>query len=287
MRQDSTRRAFLTCATGALTSFALAANARADVPGGKSYSWDAFPPTGDREDFINWMQTHRGEQPIFLTQRWERYIALRAGGNLLDAQHARAFLLTPREEFVLRRDIERAYESTYLDIGFGSTISGPQVVARMTSALDVHRDDRVLEIGTGSGYQSAYLANLSDRVWTVEIVKELWQRARSVYDRLIAQGYVEYKSIASMHADGYEGWQEAGPFDKIIVTCGIDHVPPPLMLQLKPGGTMVIPIGPPSAHHVMKIAKTQMPNRSISMIRTDIFGGMAMRFVPLKRAEGV
>ena len=136
------------------------------------------------------------------------------------------------------------YDVDYLDIGFGVTISGPHLVGRMTSSIDVKMGEKVLEIGTGSGYQSAYLSNLTDKVWTIEIIKPLAERTRGVYDALIERGYTEYKAIKSKNADGYYGWEEAAPFDKIIVTCGIDHIPPPLLQQLKPDGIMVIPVGP-------------------------------------------
>ena len=109
--------------------------------------------------------------------------------------------------------------------------------------------EKVLEIGTGSGYQSAYLSNLTDKVWTIEIIKPLAERTRGVHDALIARGYTEFKSINSKQADGYYGWEENAPFDKIIVTCGIDHIPPPLLQQLKTGGIMVIPVGPGRAAH--------------------------------------
>ena len=105
----------------------------------------------------------------------------------------------------------------------------------------------MLEIGTGSGYQSALLTYLTSRVYSIEIIPELAARTRGVYDRLIAAGYHEYADIATRSADGYYGWAEAAPFDKIIVTCGIDHIPPPLLQQLKPDGIMVIPVGPPGA----------------------------------------
>ena len=95
--------------------------------------------------------------------------------------------------------------------------------------------------------QSAYLANLTENTYTIEIIKPLGDRTRSLYDKLIDKGYTEFKHIKSKVADGYYGWEEAGPFDKIIVTCGIDHVPPPLLQQLKPSGVMVIPVGPPGA----------------------------------------
>ena len=144
------------------------------------------------------------------------------------AQRAR-LSLTPRDEFVLKRDIGRAYERDFHDIGFGVTISGPLVVSRMTSTIDVQTGEKVLEIGTGSGYQSGYLANLTDKVWSIEIIKPLAERTRGIYDALIERGYTEFKSITSKNADGYYGWEEAAPFDKIIVTCGIDHIPPPLL----------------------------------------------------------
>ena len=122
----------------------------------------------------------------------------------------------------------------------------------------------MLEIGTGSGYQSAYLANLTDKVYTIEIIKPLAERTRGIYDELIDKGYTEFQAIKTKTADGYYGWEEAAPFDKIIVTCGIDHVPPPLLQQLKPGGIMVIPVGPPGAQRVLKVVKTQAADGSIT-----------------------
>ena len=125
----------------------------------------------------------------------------------------------------------------------------------MTSSIDVKPGDKVLEIGTGSGYQSAYLSHLTDKVWSIEIIKPLAERTRGTYDELIGKGYNEFKGITSKNADGYYGWAENAPFDKIIVTCGIDHIPPPLLQQLKPGGIMVIPVGPPGAQRVLKVEK--------------------------------
>ena len=127
----------------------------------------------------------------------------------------------------------------------------------------MHRGDKVLEIGTGSGYQSAYLSNLTDKVFSIEIIKPLAARTRALYDRLIGEGYSEYKAITTRNADGYYGWKEEAPFDKIIVTCGIDHIPPPLLQQLKPGGVMVIPVGPPGAQHVLKVVKQQSRRRRV------------------------
>ena len=169
--------------------------------------------------------------------------------------------MTPREKFVLKQNLGRAYDHAFLDIGFGVTISGPHIVGRMTSNIDPKHGEKVLEIGTGSGYQSAYLSHLTDKVYTIEIIKPLAERTRGIYDQLIKDGYTEYSTITSKAADGYYGWEEVAPFDKIIVTCGIDHVPPPLLQQLRPNGIMVIPVGPPGAQRVLKVVKIRKPGR--------------------------
>jgi protein-L-isoaspartate(D-aspartate) O-methyltransferase len=247
---------------------------------------ELMPPMASRESFVNWMREARGEDPEFLRQRWDRFEVLVANRDLVDERNKRAFLMTPREEFVLKHDRYRAYEHAFLDIGFGVTISGPHLVGRMTSAIDLARDEKVLEIGTGSGYQSAYLANLTDKVWTIEIVRPLADRTRGIYDALIAAGYTEYKAITTKQADGYYGWEDAAPFDKVIVTCGVDHIPPPLLQQLKLGGIMVIPVGPPGAQHVLKVTKDDAPDGSIRISRSDIFGGRIVPFVPLTKLEG-
>jgi len=187
---------------------------------------------------------------------------------------------------VLKQNQGRTYEHAFLDIGYGVTISGPHVVSRMTTNIDVKLGEKVLEIGTGSGYQSAYLANLTDKVWTVEIIKPLAERTRGVYDALIDKGYGEYKAINAKSADGYYGWEEAGPFDKIIVTCGIDHIPPPLLQQLKPEGLMVIPVGPPGAQHVLKVVKHAGTDGSVTVTRSDIYNGHIIPFVPFTSLVG-
>jgi protein-L-isoaspartate(D-aspartate) O-methyltransferase len=152
---------------------------------------------------------NRDENPRILAARWDRYVFLRANNDFINARNGRALLLTPRDEFVLKRDIGRAYERDLHDIGWGVTISGPLVVSRMTSTIDVQMGAKVLEIGTGSGNQSAYLSNLTDKVWTIEIIKPLAERTRGIYDDLIGRGYTEYKSINTKNTDGYYGWEEA------------------------------------------------------------------------------
>jgi len=177
------------------------------------------------------------------------------------------------------------YDVNYHDIGFGVTISGPRVVGRTTSTIDVKMGEKVLEIGTGSGYQSAYLSNLTDKVWSIEIIKPLAERTRSRYDALIERGYSEYKSITSKNADGYYGWEEEAPFDKIIVTCGIDHIPPPLLQQLKPNGIMVIPVGPPGAQHLLKVVKESGSAGQVAIKRSDIYNGRPVPFVAFTKMQ--
>ncbi len=252
--------------------------ARANVPA--PYDWDASPPTASREAFVAWMVKNRGEDPNFLGQRYDRYLKLVAGKDLWDASVVRAYLMTPREEFVTHDNLARAYEGHFLNIGFGVTITGPHSVCRMTNTLNIKRTDKVLEIGTGSGYQSAVLSNLTPNVFSIEIIPPLAQRTRALYDSLIARGYSEYAAIATKNADGYYGWPEQAPFDKIIVTCGIDHVPPPLLQQMKPDGIMVIPVGPPGAQHVLKVIKKINADGSITAVRSDIYYGQIQPFVP-------
>jgi protein-L-isoaspartate(D-aspartate) O-methyltransferase len=242
---------------------------------------DMSPPLNDKAAFVEWMAKNRGEEPKYLERRFDRYREVLKFNDLWTPAEKRAFLMTPREEFVLPQDKDEAYVGHYLDIGFGVTITPPGTMGRMTSALQVRPGERVLEIGTGSGYQSALLTYLTPRVYSIEIIPELAARTRSVYDRLIGEGYREYSDIATRSADGYYGWAEAAPFDKIIVTCGIDHIPPPLLQQLRSGGVMVIPIGPPGAQHILKVVKTAGEGGEPKVTRSDIFGGKVIPFVPM------
>ncbi len=148
----------------------------------------------------------------------------------------------PRHLFVPESQLRYAYDDRPLPIGLGQTISQPYIVAMMTDLLDVKRDHRVLEVGTGSGYQAAVLSPLAQEVYTIEIFEELATKARERLQRL------GYANVRVHHGDGYWGWpEEAGRpregFDRIIVTAAAGHIPPPLLAQLKPGGKMVIPVG--------------------------------------------
>lgn len=244
------------------------------------------PPTDSKDAYVQWMVAHRGEDPTFLGERWDRHVKMLNNNDLQNDQTTRAFLMTPREAFVRKISLAHSYDSNFIDIGFGVTISGPHAVGRMTSVLDVQPTDKVLEIGTGSGYQSAILSEITDKVWSIEIIKPLAARTRGVYDDLIARGYSEYQHIHTKQADGYYGWEDAAPFDKIIVTCGIDHIPPSLLQQLKVGGVMVIPVGPPGAQHVLKVTKQAGEDGSVSISRSDIYNGKVVPFVAFTKLVG-
>jgi protein-L-isoaspartate(D-aspartate) O-methyltransferase len=144
---------------------------------------------------------------------------------------------TPRHEFVLSKDLPLAYYDMSLPIGESQTISGPFVVAYMTEHLDPQPTDKVLEIGTGSGYQAAILSPLVKEVYSIEIVDSLGKKAARTLKRL------KYTNVKTKIGDGYQGWEEFAPFDKIIVTCSPEKVPQPLVDQLKEGGRMVVPVG--------------------------------------------
>jgi protein-L-isoaspartate(D-aspartate) O-methyltransferase len=142
-----------------------------------------------------------------------------------------------RHKFVPPGEIANAYQNRPLPIGFGQTISQPYIVALMTDLMRVERNHSVLEIGTGSGYQAAILAELAKAVYTIEIIEPLGKEAK---ERLQNLGY---RTALTKIGDGYYGWEQYAPFDSIIVTAAASHVPPPLIKQLKPGGRMVIPVG--------------------------------------------
>ena len=166
-----------------------------------------------------------------------------------DPRVLRAMAKVPREKFVAKELEATAYEDRPLPIGFGQTISQPFIVAFMTQALKPKPTDRVLEIGTGSGYQAAVLSELVAQVYTIEIVRPLAQRAATVLNAL------GYRNVLVKGGDGYKGWPEHAPFDAIIVTAAPDHVPEPLIQQLREGGRMVIPVGKTYAQELQVLEK--------------------------------
>ena len=154
-----------------------------------------------------------------------------------DGRVLAAMAKVAREEFVPPNSRTESYEDGPLQIGYGQTISQPYIVAFMTEQLQPKRNDRVLEVGTGSGYQAAILAELVAEVYTIEIIEPLAKNSEATLQRL------GYKNVHVKAGDGYKGWPEHAPFDAVTVTCAPDHVPQPLVDQLKDGGRMIIPVG--------------------------------------------
>jgi protein-L-isoaspartate(D-aspartate) O-methyltransferase len=178
----------------------------------------------------------------------------------------------PRHLFVPSSSARSAYEDSPLPIGHGQTISQPFIVAYMTETAQIRRDSRVLEIGTGSGYQAAVAAELSDHVYSIEIVPALAERAKSALKE------AGYERVNVREGDGYHGWPEHAPFDVIIVTAAADSIPPPLVAQLKDGGRMIIPVGPQfGAQNLVLVT------RQDGKVRTRTL--MPVRFVPFTRAR--
>lgn len=155
----------------------------------------------------------------------------------IDERVLQAMASIPRHEFVPKEIRARAYEDRPLPIGYGQTISQPYIVALMTEILQPQPDHRVLEIGTGSGYQAAVLSQLVKQVYSIEIIEQLGKASTQLLERL------GYNNVVTRITDGYDGWSQQAPFDNIIVTAAISHIPPPLVQQLKKGGRMIIPVG--------------------------------------------
>lgn len=228
----------------------------------------------------------RSQEPETLSDRWfERGFQSQAptsqvgamvarqlrGRGISDARVIRAMSSVPRDKFVPKEWRTSAYEDRPLPIGYGQTISQPYIVAFMTEQLQPKRDQRVLEIGTGSGYQAAILSGLVAEVYTIEIIKPLAERAEAVLREL------DYKNVHVKTGDGYKGWPEHAPFDAIIVTAAPDHVPPPLIEQLKEGGRMIIPVGKSGAQKLYLLEKRNGQTRQTAVI--------PVRFVPLTREQ--
>ena len=200
--------------------------------------------------------------------RWTRGMT---GVSAITPEVVEALRATPREAFVGDGQQACAYLNQPLPVGYGQTISQPFIVALMTELLDPRPGDVMLEVGTGSGYQAAVLAACVRKVYSIEIVAPLAERARLALD---AAGV---RNVETRIGDGYRGWPEAAPFDGIIVTAAPDHVPPALVQQLKPGGRMVIPVGPLLAGQDLLLLHKDVNGRTVT--RSTI----PVRFVPLTR----
>jgi len=193
------------------------------------------------------------------------------GRSTLSARVAAAIANVPRHRFVPPEQEPRAYLNQPLPIGSGQTISQPFIVALMTEFMEVQPTDRVLEIGTGSGYQAAVLAELASKVYTIEIIESLAQAAAATFKAL------EYRNIETRIGDGYNGWPEQAPFDSIMVTAAARDIPQPLIDQLKAGGRLVIPVGNQLGAQTLVVVAKKADGK---ITKREILG---VRFVPLTR----
>lgn len=220
-----------------------------------AFGLEAHPPTDPH---------HRAREEMIT-----RHIQNR---GITDPAVLQALREVPREEFVPEALRPQAYEDNPLPIGHNQTISQPYIVALMTQLLALKPTDRVLEVGTGSGYQAAILGRLAAAVFSLEIVEPLAREARETLERL------GFRNVHVRTGDGYLGWPEESPFDAIIVTCAPDHVPPDLVRQLREGGRMVIPIGPEGGVQellLMEKSHGTLEKKSV----------LPVRFVPLTRPD--
>jgi protein-L-isoaspartate(D-aspartate) O-methyltransferase len=178
----------------------------------------------------------------------------------------------PRHKFVPPNLLDRAYDDGPLPIGYGQTISQPYIVAYMTAVIDPKPGQKILEIGTGSGYQAAVLAEIVDSVFTIEIITEL---SNSSQKKLKELGY---KNVLCKNADGYYGWKKYAPFDAIIVTAAAEYIPPPLIEQLKDGGKMIIPVGSPFLNQTLLLVEKNGEEITTTSL-------LPVRFVPFTRGD--
>jgi protein-L-isoaspartate(D-aspartate) O-methyltransferase len=236
---------------------------------------DSLPqvPTEADEPVVVEAETAVPDTDEFAAQREQLIREGIIGWGITDEAVIEALRRVPRHQFVSQEHLAQAYNNHPLPIGYGQTISQPFIVALMTEAVDVGPGDRVLEIGAGSGYQAAVLAELVDEVYTIEIIGPLADLSESRMRQL------GYDNVTVKHADGYYGWEEHAPFDAIVVTAAPDHIPQPLVQQLKIGGRMVIPVGPVGGYQTLWL----VTRVSEEEVRTEDLGGV--RFVPLTREE--
>lgn len=183
-----------------------------------------------------------------------------------------AMRTVPRHKFVPPNLIDRAYDDGPLPIGYGQTISQPYIVAYMTAAIDPKSEYKVLEIGTGSGYQAAVLSEIVSEVYTIEIITELYNSSSKRLREL------NYKNVICKNADGYYGWKEFAPFDAIVVTAAAEYIPPPLIEQLKDGGKMIIPVGSPYLNQTLILIEKEGEDLTTTSL-------LPVRFVPFTRGK--
>lgn len=210
------------------------------------------------------------QEPDYLEMRQFMVQQQLEGRDIYDPKVLDALLQVPRHYFVPEDKRLYSYSDSPVSIGHKQTISQPYIVAYMTQALRLRKNDRVLEIGTGSGYQAAVLGKLVDSVYTIEIIEPLGKRANQLLNRL------GYKNIRTKIGDGYHGWEEHAPYDVIMVTAGAEEIPQKLLEQLKDGGRMIIPIGPHQGIRDLLLIRKKKGQLKYNSL-------MPVRFVPFTR----
>ncbi len=213
------------------------------------------------------------EKSRFMDERLKMVESQIRARGVTNALVLAAMRKVPRHDFVPAGSEPQAYADHPLSIGHSQTISQPYIVAYMTELLDLKPGQKVLEIGTGSGYQAAVLSQITSNVFTIEIVKPLYEQAKP---KLVKVGLPADRIRLG---DGYQGWPDQAPFDAIIVTAAPDHIPKPLIEQLKSGGRMVIPVGPTSANQALQVVEKDKEGR----LKTS--KALPVRFVPLTREQ--
>lgn len=217
------------------------------------------------------MVNHKAGAQNYESQRSEMVETQIRDRGIKDRNTLRAMGTVPRHLYVPENQRRFSYADRPLPIGYGQTISQPYIVAFMTEIIKPRSDYKVLEIGTGSGYQAAVLAEIVDHVYTIEIVEPLGETAQAILER-------EYDNVTVKIADGYHGWEEHGPFDAIVVTAAAEHIPPPLIQQLKDGGIMIIPVGSP-----FRVQQLMLVEKKGESITTRSL--MPVRFVPFTSSD--
>ena len=216
------------------------------------------------------------ERAEMVQQLAEKPMGFRGNKPIENEAVLKAIGTVPRHRFVPENAVKKAYADRPLPIGYGQTINPPSIVAGMTELLELTKDSVVLEVGTGSGYHAAVLGQVAKEVYTIEIIPELAEAAKARLEGL------KYENVHVKEGDGYHGWKEHGPYDGIVVTAASSHIPPPLIEQIKPGGRMVIPVGPPlQVQHLMLVEKSEGGAIRQRSIRTVTFA----QLLPGKKEE--
>jgi len=216
-----------------------------------------YPSTPPAGEIVDTPAQHQAREKMVLTQIRSRGIS---SPRVLEA-----LAKVPRHIFVPERLVSQAYRDHPLPIGEGQTISQPYIVALMTESLDLKGRENVLEVGTGSGYQAAVLAEVVSRVTTVEIKKPLHEKATRFLENL------EYDNITTVFGDGYYGHPPSAPFDCIMITAAVDHIPPPLIGQLKPGGRLILPLGNPFSYQNLVLVQKKADQILVKQITGVLF----------------